>query len=113
MTLPQLSNIDSQLVLRDSYDIKYRIYNHLSNDKSRPLASVALHEQEENTKTSSLYEAIEVYKDLNILGLFGLSIKEYLSLPSDFCNALLESAKKTAISNDATIGNIENQLGKK
>jgi len=102
---PKMNSFDASIVLYDMYEMNYDIYAH-SNTKKRPLSSVALHETEDNTLTSSLYEAITGYHQRGIKELFGLSLKEYLDLPSEICILLMETSSKDA----ATKNNIISQM---
>lgn len=88
----------------DLYETRYGIFDHRKSGKKRPWASVALHESEDICETSSLTEAIENYHGRGIKELFGLSVVEYLNLPSDVCLTLMiianrEAAKKSVLAN--------------
>jgi hypothetical protein len=74
------------------------------------MASVALHEAEDNTTTSALYEAIETYHHKGIKDLFGLSIKEYLDLPNEICIKLMEVANKNTQKNNTILSSIEKDM---
>lgn len=102
--------IDANIVLYELYETKYGIYNHLNPYKKRPMASVALHEAEENTTNSSLYEAIEGYVKLNIKDLTGLTLTEYLDLPTEFCILLANIASKEAQKKSTILGNMEKDI---
>ena len=105
-----MSGIDANIVLYDLYETNYGIYNHINAVKQKPLASVALHETEDNTTTSALYEAIETYHNKGIKELFGLSIKEYLDLPNEICIKLMEVANKNTQKNNTILSSIEKDM---
>ena len=92
------------------YETVYGIHDHLSNVNQSPLASVALHEAEENSSNSNLYEAIDRYHQKGIGELFKLSLVEYLNLPTEICVKLMEVATKDAITKGALFNKIEKQL---
>lgn len=45
---------------------------------------MALHEHENNSTTSSLYECIQLYINLGILKQTGLTLDKYLELPKEY-----------------------------
>lgn len=96
----------------DVYETKYGLFNHISglDRKLRPLASVALHEMEDNAKTSSLYEAIELYLDKDIMKNFGLNLNEFLDLPREIINKLLELSIKKIQKDSVTLQNVQENL---
>jgi hypothetical protein len=110
--LPKLNAFDAKLVLSDLYETTYGIYDHINPSKGRPLASVALHESEDNTTTSNLYEAIERYHQKGIKDLFGLSITEYLDLPTEICIKLMDIATRDANDKTKIAKQIEDTMNK-
>jgi hypothetical protein len=74
------------------YETSYGIFDHSKKLGKRPMASVAMHESEDVNKGSFLQEAIDTFVKRNIKDTFGLSILEYLELPSDICAMLTETA---------------------
>lgn len=91
---PKLNAFDANLLMYDMYETTYGIYNHKLPHSQRPWASIALHEGEDICETSSLNQTIEAYHGRGIIELFGLSLIEYLSLPSDMCITLMEIAAR-------------------
>lgn len=110
--LGKVDYLDAKQVLYDVYETKFGLFNHLSglDRKTRPLASVALHEMEDNTKSSSLYESIEIYLDQDINKNFGLSLNEFLDLPRELINKLLEVSIKKIQKDTNTLENVKNNL---
>lgn len=96
--------------MSDLYETTYGIFDHISSSKGRPLASVALHESEDNTTTSNLYEAIERYHQKGIKDLFGLNINEYLALPTEICIKLMDIATRDSNEKAKIAQNIENTI---
>lgn len=103
---PKLSGIDANIILYDLYETNYGIFHHPGTTKQRPLASVAMHETEDNTITSSMYEAIDSFHQKGIKDLFGLNLIEYLNLPTDICIKLMDSANKAAVHNSNLLVNL-------
>jgi len=87
---PKMNSVESTLVLRDFYETHYGIYNHLSGSTARPLASVAMHDAEENGRHSSAYEIIKVIAESEVLKHFGMSLIEFLSMPREYVTYMLE-----------------------
>jgi hypothetical protein len=103
--MPRYSSIDAQIVLNEFYETLFKIYNHYSGDNRRPLASVALHPEEDIIKNSLLEESIKTFYLRNIKETFGISYLEYIELPryigeimSDVGKELLK--KKSNIADD-------------
>lgn len=92
------------------YETAYGIHDHLNGVNNSPLASVALHESEENTINSNLYEAIDRYHEKGIAELFKLSLIEYLNLPTEICVKLMEIATKDAIKKGALFDKLNKQM---
>lgn len=109
-TMPKLNATDADVVLYDMYEVTYGIFNHIGMSKSKPLSSIALHESEDNTLSSHLYEAIDTYQKNGIKEIFGISLIEYLDLPTEICIKLLESASAEYSKKSAVINNLEADL---
>lgn len=88
------------------------MFNHIDGPyvDSRPLASVALHEMEDITKTSSLYEVIEYYFSKDIMKNTGLSLDKFLDLPREIVNRIIELTNKKAIADNAVVDNLKNTM---
>lgn len=83
-----LCSSDAALVMGEMYESAYGIYDHTKIDPNRPLISVAFHEAEDTLATSALYEQINRFADLKIFKYFGISLTEYLDLPTYVCTEL-------------------------
>lgn len=110
--MPKLSSTEADIILYDMYDINYGIFNHIGASVTNPLSSVAMHDAEDNTTTSSLYEAIETYRKNGIKEIFGISLKEYFDLPNDVCIKLLEDASIESSKKSNAISDFEVDLKK-
>lgn len=83
------------MILSSIYETHSGIYDH-SRSHNRPLANVAFHPAEDPIKDSPLFVTISLYAERNILSLFGLDLVEFLQLPSDYCEMLVEIADNVA-----------------
>lgn len=90
---PKLSSIDAQLLLLKMYESEFGIFDHAKYKGTRPLATVALHDTEENAKTSAMYSLIKKFADSNVGDIFKLNLKQFLSLPREYVNYCLEIAE--------------------
>jgi hypothetical protein len=104
-TLPVLNSIDSKIMLCDLYEHQYGIYPHLNNGMKSPLSSVIMTEGEDYTTGSLMEEAIRTYVSRGIKDIYGLSIVEFLELPIDVIDVLVQIAgedqsRKSDILND-------------
>lgn len=115
-TLPKLESVDAHMVLADVYETNFGIYNHLDVGSKRPMSSVALHGAEDNYKTSRLYETIENFVTKDIYKSTGLSLTEFLNLPTEACLMILEAVEKKSVKETVGLNQLQNEisnLGKK
>lgn len=92
------------------YEVTYGIFNHVGASVKRPLSSVALHECEENAVSSSLYESIDIFLNTGIRDAFGLSLTEYLALPTEICIKLTEAASRESSKKSTILSEIESSM---
>ncbi len=95
-TLPRMDQTDAGILLRDLYETRFGIFNHIGTSKKRPLASVALHDAEEINENSLLYEAMHSFAKREIKDIFNISFLDFISLPMDWCAMITEIASATA-----------------
>lgn len=101
--LPQTSFIDAKIALTDIYETTTGIWDHLTDShkkKSRPLASVALHDCESTTEGSDLYTVISKYIDDEVYKETGLDLNEFLNLPSDIVQMLFKKIQDRRFKKD-------------
>lgn len=110
-TVPKLGNvIDTQIVLRDLYEVEFGIFNHRAHSKTRPLSSVAFHDAEDLHTGSLLEEAIRLYTQKNIGEIFKLSLDEYLNRPRDVLQMLNTIADEVMAKKTTTLEQIEKNI---
>lgn len=93
------------MLLQESYETLYQICNHDSEvvTKMRPLALVAMQPKENVADYSKLYRTVVRYKDHNILGTFGLNLKEFLDMPHEMVELMFKLSLIHAQKNNATV----------
>lgn len=110
-TLPKLDLIDAREILNCFYEDTYGFYKHFIPDKSKPLSSVAMHRELEDINQYSLVEeSMDTYVKHNINSIFGLDYVEYVSLPRDICQMLIEVSNKEATRKNAMVDSITKDL---
>lgn len=93
----------------------YAIFDHERFSKHRPLALVAMHEKENASSHSRLYNTIQRFCNSDIHSTTGLSLTEFLALPREYVELLFKVATARAQTRtpgvDQAIRDIE-KLGK-
>lgn len=97
-------------MLLEKYETVHGIYNHAIDDPDKPLAIVALHDGENTGIGSTLYERIELFAERGVTKHFGLSLSEFLELPTDVCDRILEISNKRQAIEGSVAGNMLAQL---
>lgn len=95
-----LCSTDAQLLMQDAYETTLGIYNHEARDKNRPLALVAMQGSEDTNVGSRLYERIRQFRIRQVPKWYGLSLREFLELPTDYVEFILEDAGKASAEED-------------
>lgn len=108
---PKIKSIEAQILLRESYETIYGIYNHDVNDPEHPLALVEFHEAEDNTTGSLLHERLDMFAQKQVHKWFGISWPEFVAQPTDLCLRMLEIAGKKQDAEDSTTTGVLAQLG--
>lgn len=98
------------MVMYDLYESRYGIFNHLSGNKKRPLASVAMHSSEDINLDSLLEEAIRTYVKRDIKEIYHLSLVEFLDLPIDVIQVMLDIATEHTREKTNAISDVEKSL---
>lgn len=106
--------LDAKVILQSWYEAHYGFFDHKDPEKNRryPFALVTMHEQEENTTTSSLYEVMEQYVSSEIYQNFGLSLTDFLALPREMVIKILSLASKKSAEKNTILNDIQNGLGR-
>lgn len=106
---PMMDSDASQVLLGMAYDTTYDLHDHYSPSSVNPLDTVAMHPAEDYKHFSGLYRSLERYERYGIKDNFGLTLLDYLSLPRDVIDMLVDltkeiSDRREAIENNAEAG---------
>lgn len=107
--LPGIANyVDKQIVLLSLYETYYGIFDHgvQELDKLKPLALIAMHETEDMSVFNRFKLMSETYARLHINENFGISLIEYLDLPTEYINDLNNVAKELQKTKSSITDNI-------
>lgn len=96
---PLLGSLEVQLLMRETYEDLFRIFNHGEASYQRPLALVAMHEAENVTTHGPLYNTIRRYRRAGIKDAFKLSLTEFLTLPREYTALLFSIMEEEAQAN--------------
>lgn len=91
----QLNSTEAAIVLRDTYDLTYGIFDH-EHDLSRPLALVGKHEREDTTEYGALYRVIYQFNTYEVNKNWGLNLSEFLELPREIGRLLLRISSENS-----------------
>lgn len=93
---PKLQASDGQLLLRESYEQVFGIFDHRNDVSGRDLAVMGLHPAEDAHTPSLLYERIEQYFEKDVFKYTGLTPERFLELPRDIGWKIFEECDKKA-----------------
>lgn len=114
---PKLNAADAHKVLTAYYETDFKVFDHVIHRKTRPLASVALHDAEENSQNSALLNVIKRFSDSNIAEYFNMSLTDFLGLPREYTNWLFliaqERVKRSIRNIDKTAKDLDEMKTKK
>lgn len=93
------------------YETVYNIYNHLNTEaESRPLASVAMFPVEDINDKGLLELIIRRYVNKEIYSIYGLNLEEFLNLPMDIAEMLIDIANDEKVKKLQTMNQAANEL---
>lgn len=101
-----LTGFDLDIVLNESYEQSYGIFNH-NSDRANPLSIVSVHQTERYTEGSGLYNLIARYLKHPIKDRFGLDLIEFINLPREYTEELI---RLSAIGKAAPTGGNDAEL---
>mgnify|MGYP001626175339 CR=1 FL=1 len=90
--MPKVTSVNKAIILSEWYETAVGLYNHFNNNNSRPIASVAMHPEEDTIRNSLLEFSIKKFAVSNIYQTFGLNYEEFIQLPSYVCKIMIETA---------------------
>ncbi len=80
--MPRVGSVDAQLLLRDSYETTYGIYDHNQPAAAHPFALILQHWNENTVTLGPMHERMRQYIDGQILKYFGLPFDQFMELPT-------------------------------
>ena len=92
LKMPKLSSVDKAIVLNEWYETATGLYNHFDGSNRRPIASVALHPQEDIYQGDLLKEHVDQFSLKNIYKTFGINLIDFLNLPRHVCEMITVAA---------------------
>ena len=94
----------------DRYESKYKICDHAAVADARPLSLIGMHPAEEVGLGSILYDSLERFGEENVTKYFGCSINEFLDMPHDICEKLIEISTKLKLRDNTNVNSVLSQL---
>jgi hypothetical protein len=101
---------DLQITLRDVYETTYGIYDHNRDQDEDLLSLVAMREVEDPSSGGLLYERIRQYFKREIHKFTGYTPTQFLELPTDLVNYILEQALKQQASAHTAANDAANEV---
>lgn len=94
--IDKLSVPDAKQFMRDVYETKFGIFNHISGQEKlkRPLASIALHFPESPVGVRNVGDLMEYYINMDVQKHAGMSMSEFLSLPRHLLRRAMSAVEK-------------------
>lgn len=108
--ISKLKGIDAQIVLRQFYETKFGIFDHILNGNQRPLSTVALYDAEENGPSSLLYSRIESYMRSEVYKHTGLNLVEFLNLPREIVQLIFRITENKTHTEGQALSEVQQQL---
>jgi hypothetical protein len=123
----KLTFLEGKKLLQEAYDQAFGIFDYVKQYHSelnsvkaglkRPLASVALHEPEESSRTSSLFAVMRRYADLKVGERYKLSLTDFLEMPREYVDFIFKDCeralnKATAVT-EGVIASLQESANKK
>ena len=100
-----MDSVNAQIALTEYYDAKFDMVDHREATE-RPLASVALHDCEENGPTSAMHETVRLFASTNVYKHFGLNLTEFLALPREYTTLILEVSQEKTIKESKVLSDL-------
>lgn len=91
-TAPKVTSVQAQLLLRDSYETSYDIFNHNHELGQHPFALIKMNWNEDTITNGRLHLWLKKFATAKIGSVFHISIKEFLEFPTYVCDLMYEVA---------------------
>lgn len=106
-----LSRNDLKSVLYQVYETEYGIHDHLAKT-NRPLSSVAFFDIENSLDGSPLDSIMRTYASKNIKEVFGLSLFEFLEMPRDILELMINIANEEMKKKQPVLDQLNSEFNK-
>jgi hypothetical protein len=106
-----IGSTDAQILLREAYETTYGIYNH-DSDNAHPFSLVLNSKKEDYLSFGPLYKLLVKYRLKDVNKTFGLNLKEFLSLPREFTEIILEICENVALDDARAFNDVKEKLEK-
>lgn len=97
-------------MLRQLYETRFGVFDHIKNSDERPLSTVALYDTEENSESSLLHSRVEQYIKSNVLKYTGLNLVEFLDLPREIVMWIFKLSENKAAQEGAVLSDVQQKL---
>lgn len=108
-SMPEVDSISAKMLLREAYETTYEIYNH-NLDNSHPWAMVMAHPKEDMSTYGAIYRTILSYRVRDVYKRYGLNLTEFLDLPREYVEFLLEVSANETKQDTATAEDIAREM---
>ncbi len=108
--IKKLDPIDTTLILRQFYETKFGVFDHINKGTGKPLSSVALYDAEENGRTSILYSRIERYMRSNVFKYTGLNLVDFMNLTPEIVNHVYRIAEENTKRDADALADIQSTI---
>lgn len=98
------------MIMRDLYESEYRLYDHRHPHPNKPLASIAMHKQEDLNTDSALEQVCRLYIRHRIYECFHLDLLQFLELPADVIEMLIALAKENTKQSNKAMSEVEKSM---
>jgi len=105
-----LDSVAAHLVVTECYDEYFGIYENSSQGRS-PFALAALHEPEDLSAVDPFDTYLERYLAANVLKFTGIDYVTFMTLPRDRAEAILKRCDSISMKEDASVGQLMDQVG--
>lgn len=110
MNAKGLKSTDAQLLLRDSYETLYGIYNHAGAEGLDPLALVMMNPSENTVLRGPLRVRMKEYIDKGIQKYFGMSFDKFIDQPTYVIELMLIEANERIEKEAPAVNHLMNEL---
>mgnify|MGYP000014629355 CR=1 FL=1 len=105
----KIDSISAQILLREAYEISYHIFDH-ERDMDHPWNLVMERHKENYNKYGTLYRTVYTYRLRDVHKRFGLNLEEFLELPREMVELILDICAKEDQEDSGAFKNVRAEL---